>query len=342
MKIKSPLTDKKEVKALCEAGADELFCGIEPHNWRKEYKDFSINQRSTGANFTKLTDLEKAIQIAHNYKVKVHVAVNAFFYLERQYKVLKEIVKDILNIGTDGLIFAEPALILDTERSLLKAKDMVVGCDAVILNSAAVDFYQKLGATRVVLPRAMTIHEIEELVKRTNHYMEYEVFIINDLCFFVDGFCTYCKEATGGIKKQGRRTGRVYFFTASRTPRRGFGGGCRTHFRKQKISLSNNQKIGRTMPFEFWMKKHIEGCGACAMYDLKRIGVTNLKVLDRNLITEEKIKATRFIRKCLDLLNNEQISKNDYIQNCKNYFKEIFKVRCFKFDCYYPSVFLSN
>ena len=79
LKIKSPLTDKKEVKPLCEAGADELFCGIEPYNWRRKYKDFSIKQRSTGANFTKLTDLEKAIFAAHRYKARVHVAINVFF-----------------------------------------------------------------------------------------------------------------------------------------------------------------------------------------------------------------------------------------------------------------------
>ena len=42
MKIKSPLTDKKEVKALVDVGASEFFCGIEPVSWRKKFKDFSL------------------------------------------------------------------------------------------------------------------------------------------------------------------------------------------------------------------------------------------------------------------------------------------------------------
>lgn len=72
MKIKSPLVNKKEVERLCRAGADEFFCGIEPYGWRKQYRDFYINQRSVHASFSKLPDLEKAIGVARRYKAKVH------------------------------------------------------------------------------------------------------------------------------------------------------------------------------------------------------------------------------------------------------------------------------
>ena len=354
MKIKSPLTDKKEAEPLCEAGADELFCGIEPHQWRKKYKDFSINQRSTGANFTKLANLEKAISIAHKHKVKIHITINAFFYLEKQYKLAERIIKDVLDIGVDGIIFVDPALISHIDKDLLKDKDVVIGTDAVVFNSAAVKFYKKLGATRVVFPRAMAINEMEEAAG-PDKAMEYEVFIIHDLCFFVDGFCAYCKEQAGGInpvkdadfsigkrkisngiKKESKVKKDVYFFTSSRLFARGFGGGCRTSFRRQRIAVKNNKQIGTAKPFTFWMKKHIQGCGACAIYDFKKMGITSLKVLDRNLPIEEKVRATGFIKKSLDLLNNNNISKADYIDKCKVLFKKTFKVKCSRYDCYYP------
>ncbi len=349
MKIKAPLTNKKEVKLLCEAGSDELFCGIEPYGWRRRYKeDFCINQRSRGANFTKLTDLEKAISIAHRYRTKVHITMNAFFYLEEQYEKARQIIKDVLEAGADGIIFADPILIsiLNADRrkananfreckDLLKGKDVIIGADAVIFNSSAVKFYKRLGATRVVLPRAMTIAEIKEVIK-TDKSMEYEIFIIHDLCFFEDGFCTYCKEETGGVTKEGKGRKKVYFFSASRIPRRGCGGGCRSHFRRQRVSLTNNRQRGSSKPFTFWMKKHLEGCGACAIYDLKMMGVESLKVLDRNLPSEEKVKATLFIRESLDLLRDNNISKVDYIEKCKVLFKKTFKVKCNQYDCYYP------
>jgi hypothetical protein len=345
MRIKSPLTNKKEAAPLREAGADEFFCGIEPYSWRKRYKDFCVNQRSTGANFTRLADLEKAIQIAHKYKTKVHITMNAFFYLEEQYKAAQAIIKDVLDIGADGIIFADLGLLRpigackDTNnKNLLKGKDVIAGCDAAIFNSAAVKFYKRLGATRVVFPRSMSIGEINEVVKADN-FLEYEVFIIHDLCFFEDGFCAYCKEQTGSVKKEGRARGKACFFTASRLPARGYGGGCRTSFKRQKMSIGNNRQIEKIKPFTFWMKKHIDGCGACAMYDFKKIGITNLKVLDRNLPIEEKITATAFVKKSLGFLENGNISKADYMVKCKELFKNTFKIRCNQYDCYYPGAY---
>jgi len=338
MKLKAPLTNRKETKLLCEAGADELFCGIEPYVWRSRFKDFCINQRSTRANFTKLGDLREAISVAHEYGTKVHIAVNAFFYLEEQYTMAEQIIKDVLGIGADGIIFADPALISNMNNGLLKGKDIVIGTDAVIFNSATVRFYKRLGGTRVVLPRGMTIDEMKEVVE-SDRSMEYEVFIIHDLCYFVDGFCAYCKEEAGRINKERSGVENADIFTTSRLPRRGFAGGCRTPFSRQRISVGNNRQIGSIRPFTFWMKKHIQGCGACALYQFKEIGIASLKVLDRNMPTEGKVKATAFIKKSLDFLEDSNISKADFIAKCKDLFRRTFKVRCNRYDCYYPSVF---
>jgi hypothetical protein len=144
------------------------------------------------------------------------------------------------------------------------------------------------------------------------------------------------------MKKEGRGRKGAYFFTASRIPMRGYGGGCRTPFKQQRISAQNNKKIGKNKRFTFWMRKHIQGCGACAIYDFHKIGIASLKVLDRNMPTEEKVKATSFIRKCADLLNENNIPKNEYIDKCRDLFKQTFKVKCNQYDCYYPSIFLKN
>jgi len=339
MKIKSPLTDKKEVKPLAEAGANEFFCGIEPTAWRKRFSDFSISQRATHANFTKFSDLEKAVSAAHKLKTKIHVAVNAFFYMEQHYECAVRIIKEALALGVDGIIFADFGLLVNTPRALLKDKDVVIGTDAVIFNRESAKFYKRLGATRLVIPRAVTIKEIESIVRK-DAAMEYEVFIIHDLCFFVDGFCTYCKEMSGKPRKEGRGRKNVYFFSSSRQPKRGFNGGCRTHFKRRKILQASGRATGKTEDFTFWTKKHIQGCGACAIYDLKKMGVSSLKVLDRNLPTRGKIQATEFIRKSLDFLENKNISRTEYIEKCKNLFKKTFNKKCNLYDCYYPSVFI--
>ena len=340
MKIKSPLASKKEVSPLCDAGADEFFCGIETYNWRRRYRGFCINQRSSRANFVKFKDLEKAISIAHKYKAKVHVAVNAFLYSEGQYKMAASLVKEALGIGADGVIIADPVLLLMLGRSVFKGKDVVIGCDATVFNSCAVELYKSLGATRMVLDRSMTINEMKQMVA-VDSTIEYESFIINDLCFFVDGFCACCKEQFRPVwlQKKTKINDKISIFTARSSLRQNKRSFCRGQFSQQKVSLTYDAPIGSVKTFSFWDKKHIEGCGACAIYDFKKIGIKSLKILDRNLPTEKKIRSTLFIRKCQDLLKEDCLPKKDYIRQCKHLFSDTFKVSCNRYDCYYPSFF---
>ncbi|MBN1869430.1 MAG: U32 family peptidase [Candidatus Omnitrophica bacterium] len=340
MKIKAPLTHQNEVQFLCDAGADEFFCGIEPGAWRTQYENFCINQRVGSANFSKLGDLEKAIRIAHQNKAKVHVTVNAFFYLEKQYSAAKNIIRDALGAGADGIIIADFGLLSLMDKNLLKGKDVVAGCDTAVFNHQSTAFYKKFDVTRIVFPRAMTIGEMEDVIKQDGS-LEYEAFILHDLCFFVDAFCAYCKESSAGIKQEGKEKKGVSFFAAARVPARGFGGGCRSRFSRQRVYLRGKKKSTPGKAFTFWGSKAALGCGACAIYDLNRIGVTCLKVLDRNLPTEEKVKATAFIKKCLDFLNGHT-SKQHFISRCQALFKKTFKVRCDRYGCYYPSVFRSG
>lgn len=337
MKIKAPLAAKEETKPLCDVGADELFCGIEPYKWRRIYRGFQINQRTGRANFTKVSDLEKAISIAHKYNVKVHVTMNAFLYLDEQYEITRQIIKDVLELGADGIVFADPVLMKSIDYNLLKGKDVVVGTDAVIFNSAAVRFYKRLGATRIVFPRSMTLKEMQETLT-LDKSLEYEVFIIHDLCFFEDGLCAYCKDQSGGMSRESSAIKGIDFYVSSRIQPRGQGN-CRGIFKRQRIMISNNKRIGREAPFSFWMKKNIDGCGVCALHDLNKMGVAAVKVLDRNLPAEEKIKATRFVKNCLGVLGDNRILKKEYVDTCRSLFKKTFKTNCNRYECYYPSVF---
>jgi putative protease len=339
MKIKSPLTNEKEVEPLVEAGAEELFCGIEPLKWRRKFKHFAISQRPTQANFSSASSLHSAINIAHKLKTKIHVAINAFLYLEDQYESAIEIIKEILDLGADGIILADLGLLSNTPSLLLRNKDVVIGTDAVLFNHQATKFYKHLGATRIVIPRSNTIGEIRALVSK-DRSVEYEVFIIHDLCFFEDGFCAYCKENTGELKKEGSLKKKIYLFSSARLLSRGSSGGCQTRFKAQKFSARNNRKIASSRGFTFWMKKHINGCGACALYDFKKMGIASVKILDRNCTTQEKVKATSFIKESLNLLDDGKITKSNYVRKCKGLFEETFSVCCNLFDCYYPSVFL--
>ena len=337
LKIKAPLTNKNEVEELCLAGADELFCGIEPDSWRRSCKHLAISQRIGAANFTRMDDLAEAITIAHRHNTKVHIALNAFLYLKEQYRRMLDIVREIFDIGADGIIVADLGLIVALKDNLLRDKDVVVGADAVVFNSSAVNFYKMLGATRIVFPRSMTISEMAQVVRKDAD-LEYEVFIINDLCFFEDGFCTYCKEAIDTVERK-EKLKDVRFVWRAFLPLRGYRGGCRTRFNRCRITTADRRPLGRTPKFTFWENKHIDGCGVCAVYDFRKIGITSLKVLDRNMPTELKVKATRFIKKAVSLLDDPQMDKENFVERCRELFGRAYGVDCSPYDCYYPSCF---
>jgi len=335
MKIKAPLLSYKEVDALYRAGADELFCGFEPASWQKEFGGLEISQRSSFANFQTISSLRKAITLAHRRQAKVHVALNAFFYSQRQYKKVMEIIDQVVSAGADGIILADPASFKAVKDRLPPEVKIIAGTDALIFNSSAALFFRQIGARRIVLPRSMMLSEIEEL-SSADDQLEYEAFIIHDLCFFEDGLCTFCKDQGGSVQhKGGIKRRKIKFLLVERSLERGTSQGCRSSFLRERFFYSGPQSVKRQKKFHFWTKKHIEGCGACALFSFRKFGISSVKILDRNMPLKDRVKATSFISKCNSFLKKD-IEKKEYLCKCKELFKKNFRAACNRYDCYYP------
>ncbi len=333
MHIKAPLLDVRDVEPLVRAGADEFFCGVENRSWRRRFRGMSLNQRSGAANFQSLKEFSRAAKKAHRLGARIHVAVNAFFFLAEQYQAAETMVSDVRDAGADAVIFADPVLLRRCRSRGLPASAAVIGCDGVVFNSAAAAFYRRLGARRIVFPREMTIEEMRMVIGREPG-LEYEAFIINDLCFFVDGFCSFCKDQFNDAGTRLRPVKGLYVFKGMDTTSRGAAGGCRTVFSRQPVSHAG-RPLGRPGRFSFWRKKVIDGCGACAVYALQQAGVSSLKVLDRNLPLGRRVVATRFIaaacRRAAAAADRQQ-----FIDGCRGDFRRTFKAACSPYDCYYP------
>jgi len=191
MKITAPVRSPEEVDMLLHCGADELYCGVATPEWEAHFGgQWWMNRRSPqAANLKSWEALSRVVSRAHEAAVKVSLVLNAPFYPRgsRGY-LLKLSEKVVKELSMDGLIVSDLPLLVALHGEALPVRlhvSSLGGC----FNSHTVDFYQSLGACRIILPRQLTLREMERLVRSRASRMEFEVFALNDGCYFEEGFC---------------------------------------------------------------------------------------------------------------------------------------------------------
>jgi hypothetical protein len=179
--------------------------------------------------------------------------------------------------------------------------------------------------------------------------MDLEVFILNTMYPYVDGFCTYYhglsvidKEIAPEVRI---KDAKIRFFKSYDV---NYGGhGCNLKFSGQVFDEWGN-KIRRKpviLPKSKDLnKKSSKSCGACAMYDFNKIKIKSLKIVERGASTESKMKDTNFIRKGLNILNSEKnLSRKKFIGMIQELYRNTYQCdECSGFSCYYPSVFMDG
>ncbi len=191
MKIVAPVSSTKEVEMLLHNGADELYCGISPAEWISQFgQDRWLNRRHpVQAGFRSFEDLDFVVKKAHAANVPVYVTLNAPFYPDECLPYITSLCRQLAAaLQVDGLIVGALNLITQLARLDLPLRlhlSSLGGC----FNSHTVGFYRKLGIQRIILSRQFRASEIQTLVERNRDMMEFEVFAVNDGCYFEEGYC---------------------------------------------------------------------------------------------------------------------------------------------------------
>jgi putative protease len=191
MKIAAPISSVQEVDMLLHFGADELYCGIRTPEWDEHFGGkWWMNRRSPrGANVGSWQDMQTLVGKARSAGVAVHVTLNAPFYTEGSIRYLLRLTERLVNeLSVDGVIVSDLNFILRLAREDFPLRLHLSSLGACI-NSYTVEFYHSLGIRRIILPRQLTLSEIQEIVTHKTADMEFEVFAVNDGCFFEEGFC---------------------------------------------------------------------------------------------------------------------------------------------------------
>lgn len=152
------------------AGADAVYMGASSHGARKE-----------AAN--SLDDIRRVVDFAHPYRAKVYATVNTIVY-DRELRDVERLVTDLYHAGVDAIIVQDMGLLrMDIPPIELHASTQ---CD--IRNVAKARFLAEVGFTRLVLPRELSLKEIEEIHSALPK-TELEAFIHGALCVSYSGDC---------------------------------------------------------------------------------------------------------------------------------------------------------
>lgn len=276
MKILAPLKNSAEVPTLLEAGADEFFCGLTPPGWEQRCGQAWANRRAPlSAGMPDLADFERAIALACGRPI--FVALNAPYYPPGGVELLAEFGRTLLDKGAAALIVADLDLLLTLAEAGSAAK-LHLSSLATCTNPGAAAFFRDLGVARVILPRHLTLTEIEAIGVPG---LELETFLLNDGCVFEEGLCAtthaegpFCLgdgDWTPGVNPEAIERYAFWKWTLNHC-------GCQT---------SRGYPLGP--------------CGLCALPRLLQAGIASFKVVGREASLARKAKSVELAARALRL-----------------------------------------
>lgn len=178
-----PASNLEVLKVAITYGADAVYIGGEMFSLRAKAKNFSNE------------DMKEGITFAHQYGKKVYVTANITAH-NRDLEAVHAYFLELKEIKPDALIISDPGVFM-IAREVCPGIDIHISTQANNVNYATYRFWHKLGATRVVSARELSIREIGEIRKNIPDDLEIETFIHGAMCISYSGRCLLSNYFTG-------------------------------------------------------------------------------------------------------------------------------------------------
>lgn len=181
----APVGNWTMLNAAISAGADAVYFGLK-----------NLNMRAAANNFD-IAELPKVVEHCEQHNVKAHLTLNTIVF-EEELSELDSIIAAAKSSGVEMIICWDPAII---NKCIEHEMPFCVSTQASASNSATVNFYERLGAKRIVLARECTLDKIKEIKSKTN--IEIETFIHGAMCIAISGRCFMSHEIFGRSANRG-------------------------------------------------------------------------------------------------------------------------------------------
>jgi putative protease len=139
-------------------------------------------------------DAATGIRIAHAHGASALVALDTYAQPEAEASSTSAI-DTAAELGADAIMLSDLGL-LDYAAQKYPALPLHLSVQASVTNYESLEFYRKnFGVRRAVLPRVLSLAQIEAIVRNTA--VEIEVFGFGTLCVMVGGHCALSGYVTG-------------------------------------------------------------------------------------------------------------------------------------------------
>ena len=184
LELVCPAGSLPALKAAVDNGADCVYLG---------FRDTTNARNFAGLNFDDKA-IAEGIAYAHKKGSKVLLALNTYPQAEN-WAPWRNAVDRAAQAGIDAIILADPALMQYATDKYPELR-LHLSVQGSATNYEAINFYhQRFNIQRAVLPRVLSLEQVEHVAKNTP--VEIEVFGFGSLCVMVEGRCALSSYVTG-------------------------------------------------------------------------------------------------------------------------------------------------
>ncbi len=237
----SPAGSLEKLKVAVLYGANAVYLGGQKFGLRQASDNFSPEE------------LKEGIEFAHERGAAVYVVLNSFLH-DKDLEELPEFLKLLSELEVDAVIVSDLGVI----STIQKYSKLVVhlSTQASCLNVESAKLWKKMGVTRIVLGREVTIKEAKAIKAETG--LEIEMFVHGSMCMSFSGNCVISNYT------QGRDSNR---------------GGC-AHSCRFEYSIDFKNSDLESKKAYFMSSKDLEGIRM--LTEFIEAGIDSLKVEGRN------------------------------------------------------------
>lgn len=265
----SPVGDFDCLKAAIQNGADSVYLGAS-----------SFSARAFANNFN-YDELKRAIEYAKLRNVEVHLALNTLIRNDELENAINLAIT-AYNYGIDAIIVQDLGLakyLIDNLKNL----PIHASTQMTVHNLESINILEKLGFSRAVLSRELSLNEIEYITKNSN--IEIEAFMHGALCISYSGQCLLSSAIGGRSGNRGRCAGP-----------------CRLPY--ELLDSKSTLDKGYLLSCR-------DLCSLEFLPQLINCGITSFKIEGRMKSPEYVATVTRIYRKYMDLVLNNKNYKID-------------------------------